>query len=449
MKYLYLKHTLWSMLLLITTAFTLASCMGEEELETAPECAIISFSVNKITSHVITQQYDSEGNATDVVTTKTILGKDIPFNIDQVNGRIYTVDSLPNWVDLTKVIPTFVCQGNVYAKLLPDNDMYFSLTSGKDSINFSKTVELMCVSTDGLSSKRYMVDIYKHRVNTDTLRWKASTSNLAITGESKVYSTAEKVFVFAKDDAGNDVSTVANSNNCTQWSAPATIPVDFNSIVMFGEKFYGLSQDGYIYYATDEQATVWEQAADKKVARLLAADEHYIYAYDGQSIIGSSDLSTWSVQGSEELEMLPETSNNSISYPSRSNDQFQIAVMTGISSNNSNNGVTWYKMTSKDDNNQEWSYIQVTPDNAFGLPRLNNLSTTYYKGAIYAIGSESGKYKYLYRSNDNGIAWHPLTELHPVPADLDAANGAASIAAVGNQLWIIQENGKIWQGSIL
>ena len=123
--------------------------------------------------------------------------------------------------------------------------------------------------------------------------------------------------------------------------------------------------------------------------------------------------------------------------------------MTGISGNNSNNGVTWYKITSEDENSQDWSYIQVTPDNVFGLPRLSNLSTTYYKGAIYAIGTESGKYKYLYRSNDNGIAWHPLTDLHPIPVDLDAANGAASIAAVGNQLWIIQENGKIWQGSIL
>ena len=120
MKYLYLKHTLWSMLLLTMAAFTLASCIGEEELETAPECAIISFSVGKITSYVITQQYDKDGNTTDVVTTKTISGEDIPFNIDQVNGRIYTVDSLPNWVDLTKVIPNFICQGNVYAKLLPD-----------------------------------------------------------------------------------------------------------------------------------------------------------------------------------------------------------------------------------------------------------------------------------------------------------------------------------------
>ena len=449
MKYLYLKHTLWSMLLLTMAAFTLASCIGEEELETAPECAIISFSVGKITSYVITQQYDKDGNTTDVVTTKTISGEDIPFNIDQVNGRIYTVDSLPNWVDLTKVIPNFICQGNVYAKLLPDKDLYFALTSGKDSINFSKTVELICVSTDGLSNKRYMVDIYKHRTNTDTLKWKASTSNLAITGENKVYSSAGNVFVFAKDEAGNDVSTVANSNNCTQWSAPATIPVDFNSIVMFSDKFYGLNHDGYIYCATDEQATTWEQASEKKVERLLASDKYYIYAYDGQHIIGSSDLSTWSIQGSEELEMLPETSINSISYPLKSNDQFQVAVMTGISGNNSNNGVAWYKITSEDDKNQDWSYIQVTPDNAFGLPCLGNLSATYYKDALYAIGSEAGRYKYLYRSNDNGIAWHPLTSLYPIPADLDATNGAASIATIGDQLWIIQENGKIWQGSIL
>lgn len=446
----YMKHTHWRMLMLVVAMFALVSCMDEEEVETSPECAIISFSVGKITSHVITQQYDSDGNVKDVVSTRTIMGNEIHFNIDQVNGRIYTVDSLPNWVDLTKVTPSFLCQGSVYAKLIPNEDMYFSLTSGQDTINFSKTVELMCVSTDGMSSKRYTVDIYKHLVNTDTLEWKANASNLNITGESKVYSTGNNVFVFAQNEEGEDIATVANSSDCTNWTAPATIPVSSRSIVMFNGKFYGLSHDGYIYStAAEGQANDWEKAAEKKVERLLAADNLYIYAYDGQAIIGSADLATWSVQGTTDLDMLPETSVNSITYPAKANKNLQIAVMAGLSGNNSSNGVTWYKMTSAADNNQQWSYIQVTPDNAFGLPRLENLSTTYYKNSLYAIGTETGKYKYLYRSDDNGIAWHPQTALQPVPADLDAANGAASIATVGTQLWIIQENGKIWQGSIL
>ena len=98
--------------------------------------------------------------------------------------------------------------------------------------------------------------------------------------------------------------------------------------------------------------------------------------------------------------------------------------------------------------NQPWAYIQVTPDNPFGLPRLHHLSVTRYNKALYAIGAENGAYKYLYRSDDNGIAWHPQTEKYPMPADLDADKGAASIVAVDKQLWIIQENGTIWQGSI-
>ena len=84
----YMKHTHWRMLMLVVAMFALVSCMDEEEVETSPECAIISFSVGKITSHVITQQYDSDGNVKDVVSTRTIMGNEIHFNIDQVNGRI-------------------------------------------------------------------------------------------------------------------------------------------------------------------------------------------------------------------------------------------------------------------------------------------------------------------------------------------------------------------------
>ena len=73
---------------------------------------------------------------------------------------------------------------------------------------------------------------------------------------------------------------------------------------------------------------------------------------------------------------------------------------------------------------------------------------TRYDGALFAIGTTEGKYEYLYRSDDCGITWYPQTQLYPLPEELDATNGIASIVAVNNQLWIIQENGNVWEGSI-
>ena len=244
--------------------------------------------------------------------------------------------------------------------------------------------------------------------------------------------------------------TIAAADDASQWSTPTTIPVDNSSIVLFNHNFYGLGDDGYIYRSNPaQQATTWTKASNQSVERLLAADAYYLYAYDGTSIIGSSDLNTWTVDKAVDLDMLPETSINAITYPSGTNSNLQMVVMTGISSQNSKNGVTWCKSSTLDTStNLPWAYIQVTPDNTYGMPHFDYPSVTYYNEALYAIGVENDAYAELYRSDDNGITWHPQSEKYPTPKDLKPANGAASIVAVGKDLWIIQENGKVWQGSI-
>lgn len=427
----------------------LVACVKDEEFNVSPKCAIVSFSVGDITSSVIIKSYDSDGNATDAVVQRTLAGREIFFNIDQVNGRIYTVDSLPKWVDLTHVVPSFSCYGNVFGKVVEGDEMFYGITSGRDSIDFSKRVELVCISTDGVSSKQYTVDIYKHTSNTDTLEWKSVTSDVEINGLNKAFNISDKVFAFAKNADGNDVMTYAKADDPSAWNV-AAIPVDCASIVQFRGMFYGLGKDGYIYKSAPEQvSSVWEKASDKQVERLLASDDYYIYAYDGIAIIGSADLDIWTVQGTADLDMLPETSINSSNYASRTNSNLQTVVMTGITSKNSANGVSWYKVSSTDINaNQSWSYISVTADNPYGLPLLDNLSVTHYNGSLYAIGTEEGVYTALYCSDDNGITWHALAEKYFIPAELDSANGAASIVTVGEEMWIIQENGQIWRGTI-
>ena len=154
---------------LMMTVLACASCIKDDDTTTSPECAIVSFSVGSIKSYVTTKKYDSEGNATDTIVQRTYSGSDIYFNIDQVNGRIYNVDSLPVWIDLSRVVPSYTCYGSLFGKVVEGDELFYHLTSGKDFIDFSKPVELVCVSTDGLSSKYYTVDIRKHVSATDTL----------------------------------------------------------------------------------------------------------------------------------------------------------------------------------------------------------------------------------------------------------------------------------------
>lgn len=444
-----IKHTFWGIVAFMGMSFSMTACMDDNNTtETSPECVITSFGTGKITSNVVEKEYDKDGNATDVIRTKSISGSDIHFNIDQVKGHIYTTDSLPSWVDLSKVTLSFVCYGSLYYKVPEEADLYYRLTSGSDSINVSKTVDLLCVATDGVARKAYKLDIYKHKVATDTLVWKTTSSDLSIVGSSRLYSTNGKVMAFAHDGNGRNVYTCTDETDGTAWTAPVSIPVESSSVIMKGSTFYGADAEGYIYTSTD--ADTWSRVSDRQVDRLLAADNNNVYALSGSSIIGSTDMATWTEAGKADIDMLPDSYSQYTYYTSKTNNNICIAVMAGISSHNSHNGVTWYKQTSTlTDSNMPWAYIEVTADNTFGMPHLDNMSITRYEDALYAAGSIDGKYVRMYRSDDNGISWHQLSAKYPMPADLNTQQGTANLVAVGSQLWIIQENGKIWKGSIL
>lgn len=444
-----IKHTLWGIAALVGMSISTTACMDDDTTtETSPECVVTSFSAGKITSNVVEKEYDKDGNATDVIRTKSISGSDIHFNIDHVKGHIYTTDSLPSWVDLSKVTLSFVCYGSLYYKVPDEADLYYRLTSGSDSIDVSKTVDLLCVATDGVARKAYKLDIYKHKVATDTLVWKTLSSDLSIVGSSRLYNTNGKVMAFAHDGNGRNVCTATDETDGSTWSEPISIPVESSSVIMKGSTFYGTDAEGFIYTSAD--ASTWSKASNRQVDRLLAADNNNVYALAGSSIIGSADMATWTEAGKADIDMLPDSYSSYAYYTSKTNDDICIAVMAGISSHNSHNGVTWYKQTSTlTDSDMPWAYIEVTADNTYGMPRLDNMSMTRYEGSLYVAGSIEEKYVRMYRSDDNGISWHQLSAKYPMPASLSTQQGKASVVAVGSQLWIIQENGNIWKGSIL
>lgn len=449
MRYHNMKHALLGIATIMAMSIPMASCIDDDNtVETSPECVITSFAVGTIKSDVVEKEYDKDGNATDVIRTRSILGTDIHFNIDQVNGHIYTTDSLPNWVNLSKVTLSFVCFGSLYYKVPEEDDLYYRLTSGSDSIDVSKTANLLCVASDGIARKAYKLDIYKHKAATDTLVWKSAPSDISIVGASQLYNHDGKVWAFAHDGNGRNVCTTTSDADGLTWSTPTNIPVECNTVIMKDGIFYGTDTDGFIYSSAD--ASTWSKASDRHVDRLLSADANNIYALDGESIIGTADMSTWNVAGTANIDMLPDSHSQYAYYTSKTNNNICIAVMTGLSSHNSKNGVTWFKQTSSlNDADMPWAYIEVTADNAFGMPHLGDMNMTRYEGALYVAGTADGKYERMYRSDDNGISWHQLSAQYPMPADLSPQNGAASMVAVGSQLWIIQENGKIWKGSIL
>ena len=437
--------------IMLVSALVFASCLKTDETETSPECVISSFSVGDIKSEVIVHR----SSGVDTTITKTVSGSSIYFTIDQVNGIITTVDSIANWINLTKVVPTFTCTGNVYGKVDGDS-LYYLWTSGSDSVNFTKPVDVVVRATDGISTKRYKVSIKQSIYSNDTINWSKVNNNLLVETDFKVVEYDKYAYIFFNNEGQTKVTRSSVENNFTLWDTPQSLEgadIDYQSVLVFKNELYGLDDDGNICKITKETTSYnAEKVSDEEFTTLLAADSYYIYATDGESIKGSTDLQTWTACGSGDIDMLPTSCYKSYSYKSKTNDDIQICVMAGLTDNNEKNGVSWYKISSdKEDINQDWMYIQVTNDNPYGLPKFKDMSVTMMNGKLYAIGIDptntSDTYKCIYQSDDNGITWHEKS-IYPMPSDFTEAYGQAKIVAVDDRLWIIQKGGRIWCGVI-
>lgn len=433
-----------SMMLIAGVVSCLTSCLSDDDIEATPQCYITAFSVANITTTLVTPASDGS----DSTYTRTISGSTIKFSIDQVNGKICSVDSLPSWVDLTRVVPTITHGGNIYAKLNAD-DKYYSVTSGSDSIDLSTPMDFLVMASDGVSFRHYTVVIYKASASADSLLWTELDNNLKITEGQKMVVCNGHLHVFG---ICNGKTMTSTSENGIQWTDPTPLQttsdsIDCSSVLAYKERLYATDGNGKLYCSTD--GITWTLATDKQVKTLLACDPTYLYAYDGRDIIATTDLVNWSVNSRGNLDMLPQTDISYTSYTTHTNDALTACVMTGRTENNADNAVVWYKVSSDDEeSNQTWDYITVTEENTHPLPAMEGLNMFHYNDALYAVG---GTNSVFYKSVDNGITWRKVEQYQFPPTAL-IANKHIATAVDGNNIYMIQtgENGsvRVWRGCL-
>lgn len=451
-----MKTIIYNIVAYAVVALAVTSCLKDEETVTSPECSITSFTVGDIKSGIKTTAKDGS----DSTYYKTLDGDDIYFNIDQIKNRIDGVDSLPSWTDLSRVVPTITSDGYIYVREKGDS-LFSYFNSGSDSIDFTSPVEFMVVAYDGLSTKTYTARMYKSTNNVDSLVWtNVASNNLKLNGYHKSLVYDERIYVFAKTDSGMTVTSSSLNSNGRTWTTPVVASgdgaaLDYSSVLKYGDKLYALDADGSLY-TSDSQSLgkEWKKATDKTFERLLAADNTYIYAYDGSEIVSSADLNTWTGCGDADLDYLPTSSLSFASYTSKTNGSMNALSLVGLS-DNSDNAVVWYKVSSPNSmSNQDWSYMKQDDGNEYVCPKLENLSIVRYDNRLFAIGGKSltddssVAYSGVYASDDNGLSWRLQTEDIGLPAALSGQNVPVSITTDGTYVWLIQSGGSIWRGII-
>ena len=421
------------------------SCIKDDEVENTPTCVITSIAVNDITSYLTTKASDG----TDSIYTRTISGRNIKFNIDQVNGKIYSIDSLPSWTNLKRVVASFGYTGTLYVRYSVDS-LYYPLTNGKDSLDLSTPLDLLVVASDGISSKHYTAVIYRYTANADSMIWTSpNTIDIHPTSSTKLIAANGQLYIFAEKEGKPFVSCGDIDGRSWQTSDLATTAnqLDYQSILYFNGKFYALDLNGTIFASID--GITWNVASSQTVQKLLAADRFFLYAFDGTQIIATSDLNKWTANGNRHLDMLPEQFITSTAYDTRTNSNLQVNVLVGVSSKKANHAVVWYKIAAEEQaSNQQWDYISITSENNYPLPAFNNLTIFHYNDALYALGGDN---KTFYKSEDNGITWKQVTEYQFPPTSLKA-NKPVSVAVNGEQVIMIQPSDEgnltMWKGKI-
>lgn len=441
---------IYGLLLSLAVMATLAtSCMkDEDEILSSPECVITKFTVGDIDTEVSIKLASGK----DTIVTRTIGGSSVAFNIDQINNKIYSVDSLPSWVDISGVIPTVNSTGYVYIKEGDETDFH-QFASGTDSVDFTKPVKFLIIATDGVSTKEYTAQIFKKDSEADSLAWKTvDGADLQLEGAHRTLTLADRIYVFSESEGQAVVTSSSFLSEGASWRKPAQLTceqgsVDWNSVVAYNGYLYALNTEGHICRSTnDERGETWSVVSDRVFARLLGTDELYLYACDESGIWGSADLQNWAECGSSDLDMLPETNIATVSYVSKTNSAMRNAVMCGLTSANSDNAVVWYKVSSANESiNQKWNYVQVAADNVYACPKLDNLSIICHNAEMYAIGGNNAG---IYVSADNGISWHLQTKKKLLPAEVTGQSTPASMVAGNGYLWLIQSGGKVWRGKI-
>lgn len=444
-----MKNIYGLLLSLAVMAALATSCMkDDDEIQSSPECVITKFTVGDIDTEVSIKLASGK----DTIVTRTIGGSSVAFNIDQINNKIYSVDSLPSWVDISGVIPTINSTGYVYIKEGDETDFH-QFVSGTDSVDFTKQVKFLVIATDGVSTKEYTAQIFKKDSEADSLAWKTvDGADLQLEGAHRTLTLADRIYVFSESEGQAVVTSSSFLSEGASWRKPAQLTceqgsVDWNSVVAYDGYLYALNTEGHICRSTnDERGETWSVVSDRVFTRLLGTDELYLYACDESGIWGSADLQNWAECGSSDLDMLPETNIATVSYVSKTNPAMRNAVMCGLTSANSDNAVVWYKVSSANESiNQKWNYVQVAADNVYACPKLDNLSIICHNAEMYAIGGNNAG---IYVSADNGISWHLQTKKKLLPADVTGQSTPASMVAGNGYLWLIQSGGKVWRGKI-
>lgn len=439
---------------LFMAACTISSCLDSDvvEYEFSSNASITAFS---ITDSIVTY-YPAVVDGKDTTLSKSVIGTDYPFVINQSEGLIYNPDSLPVGTDVSKVVVgiTADTQG-IYIVAEPD-----SIWEETDSLNFNNPIKFKVLAEIGTFGRPYTARINVHQQDPDSLSWTKMDSNFpkAVQKQKAVYIN-NCIYVFAEED---DQVVMTSATDGKNWSEPTAIDIptkaDYSSVTVWDNQFYILAENE-LYTSTN--GFQWSKVeSEQKITKLLAN----IHTEKIQKIIGvdsenyyieSKDGIVWDRYEAMPAEF-PTSHISSVSYALDTNDQLGRMILIG------DNGIDTDTITSvwaTLNTENVWNDISIEKAN-YACPKLENSQLIQYNDQLYMFGGPGQHngtiqaFEYFYVSQDHGISWKAITEKVIFPQEFNAlyeeAEGNYSCIVDDQQfIWIMwSQTGEVWRGRI-
>ena len=441
-----MKSRITVLTLLATAVLTMTSCLSDDDTETTTydDTAItaVSFGTLKRVYHTTT----SAGK--DSTYTGTFSASSYAVYIDQLNHRIYNVDSLPVGTDMEHILITVSTKNSGVATIKNvDSDTLYTISSS-DSLDFSSDRIFRVFSSSGNFVRDYTVSFKAHQEYADSFTWTKVADSTPVAAYSNVKSAYFNNAVYLLGiNSGNAVLTKSNVNDGTNWSdvaMPATLTA--NATIYSDSKNVYVFDSNIIYSSAD--GTTWTQTEATDIMAFVGTCDNEMYGIgsDGNMKVSTDNGGTWTTDTLDDsASFLPVKNVSSLSAVTSTNDNIYRIIMTGSRDDSyaDTNAVIWSKIVDKDDPNP-WNYHAFSSADKHQLPNLANLCATSYNGKILAIG---GEYSQIYTSEDGGITWFD-NDSYQLPSDLSATVATMSADDNGN-IWIIAAgSGQVWRGHL-
>lgn len=373
----------------------------------------------------------------------TVLGKEVPLTIDQIQNYIFNKDSLPVASDtiINKFLIKEIRTGGLWLTRKikgSDKDTIFDYVN--DSIDLTSPFTFKVYAMDSEISREYTLDIRVHQQDPDSLVWNKKTLDFDWNKEkSFVNAINNEIFLYTPDQQAFSVK----SPNASDWKEITPNGLDDSNILSIinnqgKDKLYALT--AHAIYESSNGIEWQDLNLGDNIEHILAVtNDQKLMAIRKKAnvlVFDVADLETgeWANKGKEVPESFT-AQNISTTYYAKSN----VVMLMCQPQSEADNTIAWMSEFGTD-----WGKMESTSTEK-QCPYFEQPHLIHYNNMFYAFG---GDYSTIYESI-NGIDWSIVKTKFLLPPEFKDLKNCALTIDANNYIWVNwQSSNSLWRGRL-